>query len=504
MSVSSRTSPRLQGAIPYVGVLLAAATFGAVVARIQWQVSVAIAVVALATLGLAALRMVVARSRRVVESVVEASETAALRPARLVYYGGVATVGFLTVRPAAGFTASDWIFLAALGLACVIMIVQGIQPHYLVPGAITAGVVIFALGGFLSSTQALYPYASAFIVVRMLYLTLVWFWLGSILLETRKHVQTAVLLWVCSAALSSAGAVAQYLYGDVVPGGTIAWGRMTGFTEHFNVLGGLASTAFVPALMLAVDGWRPRVRLIGTVGTALIAAGLLLSGSVGGLLAASVGMLVWLALRGVSVRLVIGAAVIVACGLGLMSASGSTDAPSPIERIERASSSERAAEGTGGTIFTRIEGFSLAWDRIAEQPFVGVGLDPETSAEELDGHSVHNLVLGPWFTAGILGLIGIVTLVCGAVVTAFRVLLTSPPPDRAFDAALAAALVAFIQHGMGEPILFVRYGWLPTALLVALRVQAIRAGAPAVTTRRRPVTRVYGYGAATGTGHGAT
>ena len=178
---------------------------------------------------------------------------------------------------------------------------------------------------------------------------------------------------------------------------------MTGFTEHFNTLGGLAATAFVPALMLAVDSRRGRVRLVGLASTGLIAAGLLLSGSVGGLLAASVGTMVWLALRGVSVRIVIGAAVVVACGLVLMSGSRATDAPSPVERVERATSSERQDEGTGGTIYTRIEGFALAWDRIAEQPFVGVGLDPETSVESLDGHAVHNLVLGPWYTAGLLG-----------------------------------------------------------------------------------------------------
>jgi hypothetical protein len=40
--------------------------------------------------------------------------------------------------------------------------------------------------------------------------------------------------------------------------------------------------------------------------------------------------------------------------------------------------------------------------------------------------------------------------------------------------------VAFIQHAMGEPILFVRYGWFPTALLIALNAQDIRARAYAL------------------------
>lgn len=479
-----RSSGRMEGsdtrdfplAAVYVGVAAAAAAIGVILAVLPWELSLMVAIAALATLSLVVLRVVMAPSRSAIEQTREpVPQTPWLRQARLVYYAGVATLGLLTVRPALGFTMSDWIFLLALGLACAAILMHGTQAHYLVPGSITVGVLIFSLGGFLSSTQALYPYASAFIVIRMLYLTLVWFWLGAIVLERRSHVENAVLLWVCSAGLSSAGAVAQFFYGDIIPGGTIAWGRMTGFTEHFNVLGGLTATAFVPALMLAVDSPRGRVRLVGLATTGLIAAGLLLSGSVGGLLAVSVGTVVWLALRGVSVRIVVGAAVAIACGLVLMSGSRATDAPSPIDRIERATSAERASEGTGGTIYTRIEGFSLAWDRIAEQPLVGVGLDPETSLEILEGHSVHNLLLGPWFTAGVLGLIGIVLLIGGALATGFKVLRVSAPQHRPFDAALVAALVAFVQHGMGEPILFVRYGWLPTAFLIALRVQHLRA-----------------------------
>jgi len=460
----------------YAVVFAGAVAAGIAIASLSWQFSVLALIATLAVLGLVVLRIVVApRERSVLSAQADPHETDALRPARFVYYVGVLTIGFLTVRPALGFTASDWIFLAALGLAGLAVIVHGVQPHYLIPGAITAGVVIFALGGFLSSTQALYPYASAFIVIRMLYLTVIWFWLGSLLLETRAHVENAVTLWVISAALSSAGAVAQFFYGDVVPGGEVLWGRMTGFTEHFNTLGGLAATAFVPALMLAVDARRGRIRFVGLAATGLIAAGLLLSGSVGGLLAAAVGTMVWLALRGVSVRIVIGAAVVVACGVVLMSGSRATDAPSPVDRIERATSGERRDEGTGGTIYTRIEGYTLAWDRVADQPFIGVGLDAETSVEVLEGHSVHNLILGPWFTAGILGVVGMVLLLAGALITGFRVLRSSSPENRPFDAALLAALVAFVQHGMGEPILFVRYGWLPTALLIALRVQHMRA-----------------------------
>lgn len=461
-------------AMPYAALLGAAVGIGAVVAWAPWHVSLTVVIAALAIFGLVVLRTGVsaAPAARVGAHEVEDPR---LRPARLIYYVGAATIGFLTVRPALDFTASDWIFLTALGVVALVILVQGIAPDYLIPRGVTVGILLFAVGGLLASLQAVEPYASAFVVIRMLYLTLIWFWLGTVVLQTRAHVQNALVAWVCSVAVSSSGAVAQFFYGDVVPGGAVAWGRMTGFTGHFNVLGGLAATAFVPALMLAVDSPRRGLRFIGTISTALIGAGLLLSGSVGGLLAATVATMVWLALRGVSVRVLVSGAVVVASALVLMSATGSTNSPSPIDRIERVTSAEEAGAGTGGTVYTRIEGYSLAWSRVVEQPLVGVGLDPESSLDILEGHSVHNLLLGPWFTAGVLGLIGIVMLIASAFTTGLRVLRHSPLQDRSFAAALLASLAAFIQHGMGEPILFVRYGWFPTALLIALYSQQVRA-----------------------------
>jgi O-antigen ligase len=470
-------SARVSAATPYLAVFVAAACAGALVAAVSWHLVLLVAVAGLAVLGLALLRTLVGPSTIAARPIEEDRiEDPRLRPARYVYYLGSATIGFLEVRPALGFTASDWIFFVALGLVALVILVYGITPRYLTPRAVTVGVLLFALGGVLSSAEAVSASESVLIVVRMLYLTLIWFWLGTVVLETRAHVHAALVAWVCSAALSSSGAVIQFFYGDVIPGGTVAFGRMTGFTGHFNILGGLAATAFVPALMLAVDSPRRRTRVLGTAAAALIGIGLLLSGSVGGLLAASVATMVWLALRGVSMRILVSGAVLLASALVLMSAAGSTDSPSPLDRIKRVTSAEQASAGTGGTIYSRIEGYAEAWSRIADQPFVGIGLDPATSFEVLgEDRTVHNLVLGPWFTAGILGLVGILMLVGGAIVTGLRVLKNSPPSQRPETAALLAALAAFVQHGMGEPILFVRYGWFPTALLIALNAQRVRS-----------------------------
>lgn len=475
-----------------VAVLGMAALLGVVIAFVPWQVSVTLMIAALAVLGLAAVRVSLRIDDTPTGSEVgpEPRSDPRLRLVRIVYYLGAASIGFLTVRPALGFTASDWVFLLSLLLLVLAMTVHDAPRDYLVPSMITLGVVLFAAGGLVSTTNAVDAEASLLVVIRMLYLTLVWFWLGTVVLQTRAHVRNALVAWVCSAALSSGGAVAQFFYGDVIPGGSLAWGRMTGFTPTFNHLGGLAATAFVPALMLAVDSRRSSLRLVGAAATALIGAGLLLSGSVGGLLAASAATVFWLAVRGLSLQVVVGLGAVVGSAFVLMSATGVTNAPSPVERISRVTSAEEAAAGTGGTFYTRLDGYGKAWSRIHEQPFVGVGLDDASSAKELGdpdvAHNIHSILINPWFSAGVFGLVGMLLLLYGAFACGLTTLRLTSAQDRSLVAALLAGLLAFAIFAMGEPILFVRYGWFPTALLIAVRAQYIRAG---LLERRRAPSR---------------
>jgi O-antigen ligase len=467
-----------------VAVVGAAVLVGLVTASLPWRVSLAVVLGGAGVLVLALVRIVL-QPGRVPGSAATESEGASdphLRFARLAYYLGAAMIGLLTVRPALGFTASDWVFLLALALLVVAMTVHDVPRDYLVPTAITLGVVLFAVGGLISTRNAVNAEESLLVVIRMLYLTLVWFWLGTIVLQTRAHVENAMVVWVFSAAVSSSGALVQYFEGDVIPGGALAYGRMTGFTSHFNDLGGLVATAFVPALVLAVDSSRRRVRAFGVVAVALLSIGLLLSGSVGAMLAASVATTVWLAIRGLSLKLVISVAAVVASGFVVMTATGATNAPNPVQRITKVFAADEAKAGTGGSVETRLQGYGEAWARIQDQPFVGVGLDHESGEVYLGDSAVHNLILNPWFTAGLFGLLGIAILVCGAFSSGLRAFRNAGLEDRALVAGLLSALVAFVVFAMGAPILFVRYGWFPTALLIAVVAQQARAHAP---VRRR-------------------
>lgn len=484
---------RDRNTISLLAIVVLASSLGLMLAQVPWRVG-AVGVV----LGFGALAFVGARVYLSTEAPIDSEyevvdEDAHLRLARYVFYAGAAAMGILTYRPALALSLSDWFFFLAFGLTCLVVLTYGLERDYLIPSRITVGVGLFAAGGIISSSQAVAPLQSISIVLRLLYLTIVWFWLATILLEKRQHVEHAALAWIASAAVSSSGAIAQFLYGDVIPGGTVAFGRMTGFTEHFNVLGGLAATSIVPALMFSVDGSRRLYRVIGTASTALIGAGLLLSGSVGGMLAATIGALFWLTVRGITTRTFVNLAALVLAGLVLMSATGSTNSPDPLQRIRKVTSAEELATGRGGTVYARVGGYQEAWDRITRNPLVGIGLDEPSSVKVLGPELVHNMLIMPWFGAGILGLLGIVLIIVGALVTGVQVVRSAPLELRSLATALLASVVTFVIFGMGEPILFVRYGWFPVMLLIALRAQQRRRlgeqHAPATLRRRAVVSQ---------------
>ena len=457
-------------------VVALAVAAGAVVAYGSWRTTVALTIFGLVATALVLSRAILSVASRSGDAdETESAESRELRVPRFFFYLGAGTIGLLTVRPAFALTASDWIFFACFGLTCLVLFTSRTERHYLVPATITVGVGLFALGGFISSFGAIGTIQSLSIVARLLYLTVVWFWLATVLLETRRHVEIATGAWVASAALSSAGALAQVFYGDFIPGGDSSWGRMTGFTPHFNHLGGLVAIAFVPALMLAIDSPRRQLRIFGTVIVGFLAAGLLLSGSVGGLLATVCSITFWIAIRGMTFQTGVRLAATAVAGATLVFALGATG--DPIDRITRVTSAEEAAAGTGGTLYTRLDGYDEAWSRIAEQPLIGVGLDEESSQAVLGPKLVHNMLINQWFTAGILGLLGVVVIVWGVVVTGVRLVRESADDVRVLATAFIASLLAFVVFGMGEPILFVRYGWFPAALLVALHAQRRRVGA---------------------------
>jgi O-antigen/teichoic acid export membrane protein/O-antigen ligase len=394
---------------------------------------------------------------------------------RVLYYLGMLVIGQLTFRPLPAGTLSDWLFLLSFLLVCSFFAMRRRSVPVAIPPVVIYGFLVFSVGAVASTFLSQYPLESLAIVLRLAFLTLVWFWLGTVVLGRLDHVIVAIVLWVLSAALDGAGALAQLIIDPyVIPGGFANWGRMTGFTENSNDLGGVTTVALVPALMLAMRPAANRYQgLLGYLPLLLIGAGLVLSGSVGGFVAAFVALFLWFsALPRIPIRTVVIFAVAAIGAAVLFSTQSSRDSPSPLERVDRVTGS--SGDDQYATLWIRVEGYRLAGERIGENPLLGVGLDPESST--IGTSEVHNIVIGLWFKAGILGLAGMAIMVGALFRLGWRSVVGAESTDEQMVAlALVCALAGFAVFAMSQPVFFTRYGWVAAGLLLALRGVQIRA-----------------------------
>jgi O-antigen/teichoic acid export membrane protein/O-antigen ligase len=409
------------------------------------------------------------------------------RLARILYYAGFAILGQLTLRPATVGTFSDLLFLGSFASAASLLAIYRRRVAIPLPPLLLYGLLIFSLGAFASTFSSLSPNASIAVVIRLLMLTAVWFWLGTAVLRKREHVLTAAGLWVASAALNGMGSIVQMTVDpNIIPGGGVEWGRATAFTAQMNELGGVAAVALIPALMFCMRPSRhPLSTLAAYSGLLLVATGLILSGSVGALLAAAVGGFLWFtAAPRLPARTFVLLGVALVGAIALLQFQESKDAPTPAARVERVTGSPT---DPNATLWTRVETYRGAIDHIVDNPFTGVGLDRESSTIGNPPHEPHNLVINLWFKAGFIGLAGVVLLLV-AILSAARATLREAVSvdEQMLAVALLCSFVVFLVFSMSEPVFFVRYGWAPAALLLALRTAQIRRTTPYAVRAHTP------------------
>jgi O-antigen ligase/O-antigen/teichoic acid export membrane protein len=395
-----------------------------------------------------------------------------LRLPRLFYYCGMLCIAQLTIRPVLSFTLSDWFFLAALLTTGAQLLLARRSPNSVAFVPVLVGIGVFSIAAFASSFGAVDPLQSLSTVARLVYLTVVWFWLGTVLLRKPGQVKTAVILWVASVALSGAAAIAQLLFGNVIPGGAVAsWGRDSGFAQSVTDLGGMTAAALVPALMvLAFSSIRRRLGLLVCGCIVLILAGLMLSGSVGSLLAAGVAIALWAVSSRLQTRLFIILCIVGLGGFLALSAQQQAGGQSPFQRITTVGN---AADPNSGTIWSRVATYQAAWERIQENPLIGVGLDSQSA--QANAFRVHDVLLGAWYETGLVGAVGVFILLVSVAVIGRRTIREArSTEERALALALLLGFAAFVVYLLGEPFLYERYGWVSVALLLALRAQQRR------------------------------
>jgi O-antigen/teichoic acid export membrane protein/O-antigen ligase len=417
-----------------------------------------------------------------------------LRLPRAIYYLGVFFLALLTLRASGQVTYSDLFFLLSMMLAVAELIILRRNVPITIPLLLLGGMALFTIGGLLSSFQSVAAFHSVATVARLIFLTVFWFWLGTVVLSRREHVLTATALWATSAAICGAAAIAQLLAGDVIPNTDPIYGRSTGFTAQPNDLGGLCAIAFVPAVMLTVrQGLSPPRRLLAYLVLMLVLAGLVLSGSVGAVVAALVAIFVWVALQRSSRRTLMPYFVMVAAVLMLTTVQSIRGEPTPLERFHHVTETAPGDSGAG-SLESRISTYRVAATAIQRDPFLGVGLDLVSVTKPFGivsyEYDVHNLVIGTWYKTGLIGLIGLLMAVFAVVRAGWTAIRDSrSDSEQAVVAALLSAFVAFVVFAMGAPVLFSRYGWIPAALLLAARAVQLREPGLRRRAEPRPTTR---------------
>jgi O-antigen ligase len=395
---------------------------------------------------------------------------------RRLYYGGVLLLGLVTLRVFGQVTFSDLLFLVSFLFACAELVILRRRVPVKLPFLLLIGVALFSLGGFLSTFDSYEALKSIGVIARLVFLAVFWLWLGTVVLRRQEHITRAMSCWVLSAAICGGGAIIQLLLGDVIPNATIDGGRATGFTGHPNDLGALTAIAFVPALMLAS---RPRIAAASRAWfyllLLLVAAGLILSVSIGALIAAACAVFVWLVFQRPSIHSMLALATLAACVVALVTLQSIRGAPDPLERFETATStSSQAGVVQVGSVHQRIGTYRVATERIKEDPFVGVGLDlfsvTRPFGVEAYEYDVHNLVIGLWYKTGLIGLVGMLLALLAVARSGWTAISESiSKSERRVAVALGSSVVAFVVFAMTAPILFTRLGWISAALVLALR-----------------------------------
>jgi hypothetical protein len=405
---------------------------------------------------------------------------ALLKWSRTAFFLGVATVTESTWRPAFGLTVSQMFFFAALG-GCLFATLRGRRITVL-PAALVAGTLIFGLGGVLSSLEAEDRTASIVEVVHGAYVMLLWVWTGTMVLRKRSDVMLAIALWGFSGAVNGAGAVAQVLGFDALAGPLLG-NRATGFTAHPNDLGSACAVALVPALLFASSG---SVRgIIGAIRLAvplLVAAGIVLSGSVASMLAATTAVVLVLSAPVVPAHARATIVTVLAVPIIAIAAMGG-DIPSPIERVGQVTNTSplTPAAGSGEA---RADGVAVAIDSIVADPLIGTGLDPAGGVVDLVTNGqpvqqqVHVAPVAVWYQAGVFGALGLGIVVASSLAAGWRGVTSARTTDEMQVAwGLLAAYGAFIIVLFTVPFVFQQYGWLAGVMVFAWRMR--RDSAPA-------------------------
>lgn len=391
-------------------------------------------------------------------------EDALIVGARRLFCLGLFASSLLAFR-FGGFTVGDFLIVASVGLTAM-----GRRPDLESRGTVwklwaTALVIV---GGLLAASRSIDPKSDVAVTARLIFLVTILPWQARALLDTEQRRAKAATAWVAGAALCALGTLLQAHYGSgIIPGADVTnAGRYSGFAQHVSDTGGITSAAVVFCLAgLSRRGRDARGTWLNLAFLAAASIGLLLSGSVSGLLAVACGGIYLLLRRNLSLSRVVLLGLVAWGVLALVGSiqSHTSNALTPLQRVEQVTGHYQSVTGQGGldTSQTRVGTDKIGLDGIANSPIVGVGVDsPSGIVDPVNDLGVHNLFIGAAYQGGVLLLVGLMLPLIVAFVLSLR--------DKSrLGRQLNATIVAVTVFAATGPSDYNRYFWIPIALALA-------------------------------------
>jgi O-antigen ligase len=395
---------------------------------------------------------------------------------------GLATLGLNRTR-IAGWTVSDLVFLFAGGIVCL-KLLSGRTADLAPPAMrkssppILLGTLVLVIAGTLSSFQSFEPMTSIVMVVRIVWITLAWFWVLRAVSPNRDTLHRLLRGFRITVVVSCLGGLAGYL-GFVALTPANRENREAAFFNHPNELGGLIAMA-LPFIVLGVLQTRGRRgdatwRRLALAMLAIFALGT--TGSITAFLSAIAGgctlvAVLWLTSvdrprrRRSPLPYMFGA---MALAGGVLWLAGS-ELP-VVERFTQIGAGGDVSDSIG----SREELNAYVINNLDNSLIVGVGLDADTRSlgDETgmdDGASrVHNLYLKLLYEAGVPGLVGLFIVIATAFRQSWRLVVNTRGTELYPTAvALLSALVTVNVFALFQPLFVQRYYWLPVGLVGVL------------------------------------
>ncbi|MEX5294665.1 O-antigen ligase family protein [Kocuria sp. CPCC 205268] len=381
--------------------------------------------------------------------------------AYITFLLGLTLAPILTLRIGGGINVGD----ALLALSAFLLVLTFPARRCNPPGHRLRfyATILVAFGGLFASSVSEAPVDSLFVLIRVIYVMTILPWQAIILLNTQRRLSNAILAFAIGAGITGYGTLVQYTLGaDAIPGAIVtSAGRYSGFTGHVSDAGGITALAVVLSIG-SIEKWNVSIRtllnyfaLFGGV------IGLVLSGSVAGMLSAMMGIAAVLLLRGFKLVHLVFPSVLLIGGLYVSTIlqEGTKIALSPVERLLQATGIS-ASDRSLNTAASRQETYKLGFQGFLENPLTGEGLDPG-SASVIGELGVHNFLLAAAYQGGSLFVVGIGLAALGGGLVAWA----HRSKQHASNAAISGALVS-ITFAMSAPSFYNRYFWIPLTFLI--------------------------------------